>query len=145
MRTIKFRGKAIPCNEWVYGSYVKMENETKTIQRHAIMDVADTDNKFIKSGKDYQMSLSVVEKNTIGQFTCLRDKNGKEIYEGDIVRYSLDDRKDVGYIGFHARSASFRVIAKHTDFGIGNRGGLHGLQLEVIGNIHDNFDLLEGK
>ena len=145
MRTIKFRGKAIPCNEWVYGSYVKMENETKTIQRHAIMDVADTDNKFIKSGKDYQMSLSVVEKNTIGQFTCLHDKNGKEIYEGDIVKYLSYAREEVGYIGFHARSASFRVIAEHTDYGIGNRGELHELELEVIGNIYDNPELLKEK
>lgn len=88
-------------------------------------------------------STTMVDISTIGQFTGLYDKNGKEIYECDIVKYSLDDRKDIGYIGFHALSASFRVIAEHTDFGIGNRGELHELNLEVIGNIHDNPELLK--
>lgn len=102
----------------------------------------------ITATKPHIHSLSnkyLIKIETIGQFTGLNDENGKEIYEGDIVRYSLDDRKDVGYIGFHTRSASFRVIAEHTDFGIGNRGELHELNLEVIGNIHDNPELLKGK
>lgn len=127
MRTIKFRGRAN--NSWVYGSLCIVEpEEFKEYGNSA----------YIGSG-----STTMVDINTIGQFTGLYDKNGKEIYEGDIVRYSLGDRKDVGYIGFHARSASFRVIAEHTDYGIGNRGELHELNLEVIGNIHDNPELLK--
>lgn len=131
MRTIKFRGRS--CGFWAHGNlHIRKHDEYG-------------DCAYIIGYTQNPSSTTMVDISTIGQFTGLHDMNGKEIYEGDIVRYSLDDRKDVGYIGFHARSASFRVIAKHTDFGIGNRGGLHGLQLEVIGNIHDNFDLLEGK
>lgn len=129
MRTIKFRGRAK--KSWVYGNLHIIEpEEYKEYGNSAYIGASST---------------TMVDINTIGQFTGLHDKNGKEIYEWDIVRYSLDDRKDVGYIGFHTRSASFRVIAEHTDFGIGNRGELHELNLEVIGNIHDNPELLKQK
>ena len=124
MRTIKFRGKRLMSEDWEYGNLIQRPDG----------------GNFIETG---DMRLCPIQDFSIGQFAGLHDKNGKEIYEGDIVRYSLDDREDVGYIGFHARSASFRVIAEHTDYGIGNRGGLHELQLEVIGNIHDNLELLK--
>lgn len=125
MRTIKFRGRS--GNLWAYGNLHIIEHEEYG------------DSAYIIESS----STTMVDISTIGQFTGLHDKNGKEIYEGDIVRYSLDGRKDVGYIGFHTRSASFRVIAEHTDFGIGNRGEWHELNLEVIGNIHDNPELLK--
>lgn len=128
MREIKFRGRS--CGFWAHGNlHIRKHDEYG-------------DCAYIIGCTQNPSSTTIVDINTIGQFTGLHDKNGKEIYEGDIVRYSLDGRKDVGYIGFHTRSASFRVIAEHTDFGIGNRGELHELNLEVIGNIHDNPELL---
>lgn len=136
MREIKFRGKCVAdskhAGQWVCGGYSEPQEDCK--RNEGLIT--------IYLGGSSTCKYHVIP-NTVGQFTGLHDKNGKEIYEGDIVRYSLDDRKDIGYIGFHARSASFRVIAKHTDFGIGNRGGLHELQLEVIGNIYDNPELLK--
>lgn len=127
MRDIKFRGRS--GNLWAYGNLHIVEHK-KYGNSAYIIEASST---------------TMVDISTIGQFTGLHDKNGKEIYEGDIVRYSLDDRKDIGYIGFHALSSSFRVIAEHTDYGIGNRGGLHELQLEVISNIYDNPELLKQK
>ena len=129
MRTIKFRGKS--CGFWAHGNL--------HIRKHDEFG----DCAYIIGFTQNSSSTTIVDINTIGQFTGLHGKNGKEIYEGDIVQYSLDCKKEIGYIGFHARSASFRVIARHTDFGIGNRGKLHELQLEVIGNIHDNPELLK--
>lgn len=148
-REIKFRGKTKPDSRWVFGYYVKMENETKTIQHHAIMDVADTDNKFIKSGKDYQMSLSVVDSNTIGQFTGLHDKNGKEIYEGDII---AANGKQIGYIVGGVRGYCYDVIYNPAKSNGEKAWPLYSVvtrdypnKCEVIGNIYDNPELLKQK
>ena len=168
-REIKFRGKTIPDRQWVFGYYVKMENETKTIQRHAIMDVADTDNKFIKSGKDYQMSLSVVDSNTIGQFTGLHDKNGNEIYEGDIMGLPEQDANGVKYKNRYVRTVEWvndgfflvdncmmggevrkygdrlalEISLKSEYAGIARFFKERGLDYTVIGNIYDNPELLK--
>lgn len=64
-REIKFRGKQIDNGEWVYGY------------------LADED--YINDINSIDLSSIEVDRDTIGQFTGLLDKNGKEIYEGDIV------------------------------------------------------------
>lgn len=129
MREIKFRGRS--CGFWAHGNlHIRKHDEYGNCA-------------YIIGFTQNPSSTTIVDINTVGQFTGLHDSIGREIYEGDIVRYSLDDRKYIGYIGFHTRSASFRVIAEHTDFGIGNRGELHELNLEVIGNIYDNPELLK--
>lgn len=143
MRTIKFRGKATPCNEWVYGSYVVMKNDINTITRHAIMNRSDKENHYIKDGKSYHMSLSVVDENTIGQFTGLCDINGKEIYEGDIIKSS---HGTIHYIVYDNDLACFKaVVARYNpsnEYSNLSKGWIAHLDEEVIGNIHDNPELI---
>lgn len=117
-RVIEFRGKRFNKNEWVYGYLVHCRNTT-TIEN--------------------EECGWVVDPSTIGQYTGLKDKNGKKIFEGDI---------------FTLGSERILYIVEWIDIGLKGRqngnSSTVGLSywknnIEVIGNIHDNPELLEEK
>ena len=131
MRTIKFKAKRVDNGEWEYGNLI-------------IDTWGDSNNKTIfgiLSERTAPAEVEIwyperVDENTICQFTGLYDKNGKEIYEGDIVKDFL------GYVGVVVYST------KHSAFEVkGWENGYrfwHDIDIEVIGNVFDNKEILEG-
>lgn len=119
MREFLFRGKSTDFGDWLSGYIRQYENGKVTI--------CDVENK----------RLWFVDPSTVGEFTSLTDKNGKKIFEGDIVRNG-DYTMIVVWCDFHAAfMLAFCVDGDYFE-AISNSH----IYLEVIGNIHDNPELL---
>ena len=126
MREILFRGKRVGNGKWVYGSYVIQYGAHEIY----LPDGVDSEHCFDR----YH-----VLPETVGQYTGLKDKNGEKIFEGDIVRDT--ETSDVGAICFETNTATFVI---EFDSIIVNFYDYNNSDVEVIGNIHDNHELLEG-
>ena len=120
MREIRFRGKRIDNGEWVHGYYTKCSLAAKG-------DVIEAERD------DYD-----IDPATIGQYTGLKDKNVTEIYEGDIVQNIYGEIFTVEYYGEHW----YGYVLTASDGCVGHLYEYD--EYEVIGNIHDNPELLGG-
>ena len=136
MREILFRGKRTGNEKWICGHL--LEQNIPDCHSYIVMSIiAEMDNRHIEI-MDFDINEVIPE--TVGQYTSLTDKNGVKIFEGDIVTGYFNYEKIVGYI-FYGGNAQFFI----------QRDGIYGIALdnsdcwlEVIGNIHDDPELLKG-
>lgn len=130
-REIKFRGRN-DRHGWLTGHYF--------VNRGVHFIAEDGIANPLYTWEDYS-----VDPETVGQYTGLKDRNGKEIYEGDIVSaWSAGSHCTIGIIKWGKGPCSF-FIGNSTNSLIwrlsGDKNGCE--TLEIIGNIHDNPELLE--
>ena len=149
MREILFRGKRLQGGEWVEGYFFKSDINKKEREsgKATIIFTPDCDT-FIMVPECHNSFMVV--SDTVGQYTGLKDKNGKRIFEGDIVAqnwYDYDEPRDdsFGNVEFCEYDCSFSVMDVNKDgfMPLGRCGSYH-WEVEVIGNIHDNPELLKG-
>ena len=133
MREIKFRGKRIDNNKWVFGDLVKIQT------RHGSGFGMRNTPEHINDGV-VSLIAEKVDPETVGQFTGLKDKNGQEIYEGDIVREHGNDYTPIYQNGIYMAYNVDKINDPYvsTQFNVIWRNGC-----EVIGNVHENPELLE--
>ena len=141
MREILFRGKRKDNGEWVEGYFAH----------------------YVRLGAPFigfcntlgTMMWCEVDPETVGQYTGLKDKNGKRIFEGDIFQYGFDEvaavavvkfgefgfgsQFDMNQVGFYAEWNP-RAMYYRTDLGF----WVKQREIEIIGNVHDNPELLGG-
>lgn len=136
MREILFRGKHIDTGKWIVG-LLPFKNRIREFVK-----------QYNDKGEYFHDNIieHVCEPETIGQFTGLLDKSGTKIFEGDIVRWKKADlRNQMELTAFVEYSFSgFCVYYLHDDERI-FMGSLEMVQdrgCEIIGNIHDNPELL---
>ena len=154
MREILFRGECTETGDWVKGFYVRLHDDKGNESHRIYRGYAETD------CGDYYPDCYEVDPATVGQFTGLTDKNGKKIFEGDILQYSIEEDQAVFVgavkfgefnpdggallttnVGFYVemvdQEGQRTYMRKDIGFWVKFR------QVEVIGNIHDNPELLE--
>lgn len=144
-REIKFRGKMIPENEWIFGTILRIPAPPVCFGK------SETDKYYIQLSDPrympdwnmpYKMVQGEVNPDTIGQYTGLKDKNGKEIYEGDIV----GDNKIKWIVKWNKNRMGFSLyptteqLYDEMPINVENKLGF-----KILGNIYDNPELLGGE
>ncbi len=152
MRQIKSRGKRLDSGEWIYGDLI--ENQGRFFIYHATSEttIRDSDDGHIT------VMAIAVDNGTVAPFTEFHDKNGKEIYGGDIIKRVVVCKlvadvigtiEIIGVIEWHQTGFIFKVSENDIKIKevhrISHLNTEHKEEVEIIGNIHDNPELIKRK
>jgi len=135
MREIKFRGKDVETGELRIGIPLIFNDGSIFMQV----------NCGLNHRKEEYFSSIAVTPGTVGQFTGLTDKKGNDIYEGDILKINGALKSYfIGYVKFLISTGMF-VVANDSFFNKKFYEFTSSAYSEIIGNIYDNPEYLEGK
>lgn len=125
MREILFRGKTVNNERWVYGSYLsKFDND----------DFADT---MIEKGTMFSFAI---DGKSLCQFTGMYDKNNIRIFEGDILK-TTNSNCEIWFVDY--KKTAFCANQSNSNYSCVLDDFMDYSHVEVIGNIHDNPELLK--
>lgn len=149
MREIKFRGFRTVQKDWIYGNLIVDKNGTKYIVENSLFSADGHHLAYDPTDEPV-----FINQDTAGQYTGMHDCNGKEIYEGDIVKTNFDDVGVVamgehnGVNGSEAFNIGFYIIWDSYDDRSWMRNDLlyfiKKIGVTVIGNRWDDPELLGG-
>jgi uncharacterized phage protein (TIGR01671 family) len=157
MREVLFKAKRKDNGEWVEGGYCCYNNKSYiiTVTKY-IPDTRDWDMaNYYEESPVYKPIFIEVYSETVGQFTGLTDKNGKKIFERDIVqatvtyndypRDMVNHQTSIFEIKYHEKHCYFYLARKNNNLLFDGNWTYFLREIEVIGNIHDNPELLGDK
>ena len=144
MREIKFRGYDLDDKRWYHGGYhYHIKRQLSPIGDELKKD--DIQHLILLDGfADWNLPKPIkyasnIDPESIGQFTGEKDRNGKEIYEGDIVKYG---GRQMGVVIWSNHFLEWRVLMP--DLFVKLYECIFPIfSIEVVGNIYENFELIE--
>lgn len=138
MREILFRGKRVDNGEWVEGGYIPLDVESGYTYIVEPYNYAST----LPALEVIKNNAILVLPETVGLFTGLTDKNGKKIFNGDIVKHYHDKKSpesySVGVIFYDEDHFRWKIIIENGIYCIGKD-----CVYEITGNIYDNPELIK--
>ena len=141
-RIIKFRGKRIDNGEWVYGDLVRAWVQTLSDNGRLVTQIRKQISDIY--GVIWNETDDAIPE-TVGQYTGLKDKNGTELYDSDLLTDMVGDVFEVFYNTAHCAYMAKYVRTKHAEKkrGYFRLGDQCSLTIEVIGNVWENPELLK--